>query len=138
MALIKCKECNEEMSDKAEFCPKCGCPNNPKCPECGGELTANLDHCPNCGYVLNKQNGNNTNTEGKSRLAAGLLGILLGAFGVHNFYLGFTSKAVAQLLLTVLTCGILSFVSAIWGLVEGILILTGSYNEDANGNPLKD
>ena len=26
MALIKCPECNTEISDKAESCPKCGCP----------------------------------------------------------------------------------------------------------------
>ncbi len=73
-------------------------------------------------------------------MAAGLLGILLGAFGVHNFYLGFTGKAVAQLLITVLSLGMLSFVSAIWGLVEGIMILTaqpGTPNAfDASGVPL--
>ena len=68
----------------------------------------------------------------------GLLGIFLGTFGVHNFYLGFTGKAVAQLLITILSCGILSGVSAIWGLIEGILILTGSINKDANGNSLAD
>lgn len=26
MALIKCPECENEISDKAEACPKCGCP----------------------------------------------------------------------------------------------------------------
>ena len=36
-------------------------------------------------------------TGGKSKVAAGLLAIFLGAFGVHNFYLGYTGKAVAQL-----------------------------------------
>jgi TM2 domain-containing membrane protein YozV len=74
----------------------------------------------------------------KSKMAAGLLGIFLGAFGVHNFYLGYTGKAIAQLLITVLSCGILAIVSSIWGLVEGIMILTGSINTDAAGVPLKD
>lgn len=72
----------------------------------------------------------------RSRLAAGLFGIFLGALGIHNFYLGFTGKAIAQLLISVLTCGILSWISAIWGLIEGILILTGSINTDASGNRL--
>lgn len=27
MALIKCEDCGAEYSDKAERCPKCGCPN---------------------------------------------------------------------------------------------------------------
>jgi len=74
----------------------------------------------------------------KSKVAAGLLGIFLGALGVHNFYLGYTSKAVVQLLLTVLSCGALGVISEIWGLVEGIQILTGSINTDGKGIPLKD
>ncbi len=74
----------------------------------------------------------------KSKIAAGVLGILLGAFGVHNFYLGYNGKAVAQLLITLLTCGIGAAISSIWGLIEGILILTGSITTDAKGVPLKD
>lgn len=74
----------------------------------------------------------------KSKLAAGLFGIFLGAFGVHNFYLGYEGKAIAQLLITVLSCGILAFASALWGFIEGILILTGEINVDGKGNPLKN
>ena len=77
-------------------------------------------------------------TEGKSKMAAGLLGIFLGGFGVHNFYLGYTGKALAQLLITLLTCGFGAMISSVWGLIEGIMILTGSINTDANGNPLQD
>ena len=65
-----------------------------------------------------------------------MLGII--AFGVHNFYLGYTGKAVAQLLITILSCGVLSFASGVWGLIEGILILTGSITVDGNGNELRD
>ena len=85
-----------------------------------------------------EQSTSNNATPQKSKLVAGLLGIFLGAFGVHNFYLGFNNKAVAQLLITILSCGLLSVVSGIWGLVEGILILTGEKNTDAQGNPLKN
>lgn len=38
----------------------------------------------------------------KSRVAYILLGLFLGGLGVHNFYAGYTGKAVAQLLLTLL------------------------------------
>jgi len=76
--------------------------------------------------------------QAKSKVAAGILAILVGSFGVHNFYLGYTGKAVAQLLITVLSCFILSPISAIWSLVEGIQILTGSISTDASGMPLKD
>ena len=74
----------------------------------------------------------------KSKLAAGLLGILIGSFGVHNFYLGYTGKAVAQLLITLLTCGVGAAISAIWALIEGIMILTGSINVDGKNVPLAD
>ncbi|MBP0968293.1 MAG: TM2 domain-containing protein [Oscillospiraceae bacterium] len=74
----------------------------------------------------------------KSKTVAGVLGILFGALGVHNFYLGYTSKAVVQLLMSILSCGFLAVVSEIWGLVEGIMILTGKINQDGKGLPLKE
>lgn len=76
--------------------------------------------------------------EKKSKIGAGLLGIFLGGFGVHNFYLGYKDKAIAQLLITCLSFGLLYFISSTWGLIEGILILVGTIDKDANGNPLGD
>ena len=77
----------------------------------------------------------------KSKVAAGLLGIFLGCFGAHNFYLGYTGKAVAQLLITLLSLGFLAFISGIWALIEGILILSAQpgaqpWGIDARGVPL--
>lgn len=76
----------------------------------------------------------------KSKMVAGILGILLGSLGVHNFYLGFTGKAVAQLLISILSLGFLAPVSAVWGLIEGILILIAQpgtqWSFDAKGLPL--
>ncbi len=76
------------------------------------------------------------NTGLKSRTTAGILGILLGGFGVHSFYLGKTGVGIAQIVVTLATCG----VGSLWGLVEGILILTRSpsYSTDAQGRPLID
>ena len=88
-------------------------------------------------YANNQRINYNTTVSSKSKVAAGLFGILLGSFGVHNFYLGYKGKAIAQLLITILSCGALSFVSALWGLIEGIMILTGDI-KDANGYELKD
>ena len=72
----------------------------------------------------------------KSRLVAGLLGIFLGGFGVHRFYLGWTGIGIAQIVVTILTCGL----GALWGLVEGIMIIAGaqSFQTDAQGRPLRD
>ena len=67
------------------------------------------------------------------RIAAGLLAILLGSFGIHKFYLGYTSAGVIMLVITLVTCGIGAVVSNIIGLVEGVIYLTKTdadfYNE---------
>ncbi|HEY2235021.1 MAG TPA: NINE protein [Candidatus Angelobacter sp.] len=54
----------------------------------------------------------------KSRTSYIVLGIFLGALGVHNFYAGYTGRAVGQLCLTVLTLGYLGVVSWIWAIIE--------------------
>lgn len=125
------------------------------CTNCGQELDDNSTFCYNCGKKLNeseekvnneksKEQTSSSNDSGvkittqKSKIAAGLFGIFLGSLGIHNFYLGYNSKAMAQLLISVLSCFTLSFISGIWGFIEGILILTGSINTDAEGNPLAE
>ena len=118
------------------------------CSNCGAELNEEQDICLKCGVRVKNINTNNkvdSNPNAKSKMAAGLLGIFLGQFGVHNFYLGYTGKAVAQLLLTIFGYILAIFIvgifmvaaAGIWGLVEGIMILSGSINTDANGIPLQ-
>lgn len=92
--------------------------------------------------TYNNASANPVGSGGKSKIAAGILGILLGGLGIHNFYLGFTGKGIAQLLITLLSVGFLSWVSAIWGLVEGILILVSKpgekWHKDSAGIELRD
>ena len=78
---------------------------------------------------------------GKSKVAAGILALFLGTLGIHNFYLGYTGKALFQLLGSLLSCGFLVPLIAIWAFVEGILTLTARPGEppwgvDAEGVPL--
>lgn len=124
------------------------------CTNCGTKLEEGTKKCVSCGKEIItpaekiEQNNQNTNTNNtvkpslRSKTAAGLLGIFLGVFGVHNFYLGYTNKAIPQLLLgtvgTVVLCGLGPIISGIWGLVDGIMILTGSIDKDADGNNLID
>jgi TM2 domain-containing membrane protein YozV len=63
------------------------------------------------------------------KLAAGLTGIFLGAFGVHKFILGYTKPAVIMLVVSLLTCGIGYFVFQVIGIIEGIIYLTKSNSE---------
>ncbi|MFH6934247.1 TM2 domain-containing protein [Flavobacterium sp. FlaQc-30] len=55
------------------------------------------------------------------KVAAGILGILVGALGIHKFYLGYTKEGIIQILLNLL-CGLGSLI----GLIEGIIYLTKS------------
>jgi TM2 domain-containing membrane protein YozV len=54
----------------------------------------------------------------KSRTTYIVLGIFLGALGVHNFYAGYTGRAVGQLCLSVLTLGYLALAAWIWAIIE--------------------
>ena len=54
----------------------------------------------------------------KSRTTYIMLGVLLGGLGAHNFYAGYTGRAVGQLCLSVLTLFYLAVVSWIWAIVE--------------------
>ena len=111
------------------------------CSNCGSELKEGADICLKCGKIVNVDKiypNMPKDPTAKSKIAAGVLGIMLGYFGVHNFYLGYTSKAIAQLLMSILSCFILLPISAIWGFIEGILILTGSIDRDASGKKLID
>ena len=53
MAMIKCPECGQEISDKAKKCVHCGAVLIPEvkkyCQECGTELETEAEICPNCG-----------------------------------------------------------------------------------------
>lgn len=138
--LVFCRNCANQMDPLAVVCVRCGVPKgvgSSYCPNCGAPTEQGAVYCVRCGAALNSRSYYAGN-EQKSKIAAGLLGIFLGAFGVHNFYLGYTGKAVAQVLITVLSLGILSGISAIWGLVEGIMILADSIAYDADGIPLRD
>ena len=67
----------------------------------------------------------------KSRITYILLGLFLGGFGVHNFYAGYTGRAVTQLVLNLLLCWtfVVPIAIGIWILIEVCTV-----NKDATGN----
>lgn len=80
----------------------------------------------------------------KSKVAAGLLQIFLGGFGVGRFYLGDNNTGAMMLGLTILgwltswlIIGLfIVFGVSIWALVDGIMILNGSVR-DKEGRKLR-
>ncbi len=67
----------------------------------------------------------------KSKVVAILLALVLGAFGVHNWYLGNRKKALIQTIIGITGIGL--YVSWIWAILE---ILTGKLNKDSEGRDL--
>jgi TM2 domain-containing membrane protein YozV len=137
-----CRNCGKEINKQAIMCIYCGvAPNNGDryCQNCGNPTNSNADICVKCGVMLSKISI--PTSMQKSKLTAGLLGIFIGGLGVHRFYLGYTGIGVAQLILAlfgIFTCGITTIAAHIWGLIEGIMILTGSINKDSDGNSLRN
>ena len=138
-----CRNCSAEVTPGNAYCTGCGAPvgsGDRFCPNCGTQAPPDACACGSCGCPL--RGAPTPQIEQRSKLVAGLLGIFVGYLGIHNFYLGYTNRAILQLVLgTVggfLTCGITTAVAGIWGLIEGIQLLTGSIKTDARGVPLKD
>lgn len=63
----------------------------------------------------------------KNWIATLLLCLLVGALGIHRFYVGKIGTGILQLI-TLGGCGI-------WTLVDLILIITGNF-KDKDGNPI--
>ena len=77
------------------------------------------------------ENGNAIpkSSDDSKRVIAGILGILMGPFGVHKFVLGYTTQGIIILALTLISCFTLTPITALIGLIEGIIYLTKSDEE---------
>lgn len=96
-----CRNCGSQyLVDEAVMCVKCGAQKGQGlifCPACGQQTPPGTVICHRCGVDCTKYGIKGE----KSKIVAGLLGIFLGVYGVHNFYLGKTKRAVIQLCLSI-------------------------------------
>lgn len=117
------------------------------CGQCGGKMDPADRVCRGCGAPAIHDRGpaapqdpagygpSDSGRPRKSKSTYQLLGLLLGFFGfpgVHNFYAGYTGKALAQILMTVFSCWILWLPAFIWTIVEVCTV-----TEDADGVPFE-
>lgn len=143
-----CKYCGKELPDDAKFCPECGTSVDVVATEQGSNasaaLNSNSQEVPPQPVTVVPPiviNNNNTNTNSnvnvanssanispKSKWVAFFLCLLLGALGVHRFYVG----KIGTGLLWLFTCGIF----CIGVIVDLIVILCGNFR-DSNGYFLK-
>ena len=112
MALIKCEECGQMISDKASACPHCGCPFKGQmvCPECGEAVEEGDSYCLKCGCPLNHNSqpqvqeqadyGWDDDEKKPNNALKWLLGVLaalivLGGAALYAWQSGMFNKAVA-------------------------------------------
>lgn len=62
------------------------------------------------------------------KIVAGICAILIGGIGVHKFILGYSKEGIIQIILSVVSCGLLGIIP----FIEGIIYLTKSDEEFYN------
>ena len=69
----------------------------------------------------------------EKKIVAGVLAIIVGGFGIHKFYLGYTVPGIIMLVVSIgigaFTCGGGYGIMGIVGLIEGLIYLTKSDEE---------
>ncbi|MEI7904489.1 MAG: TM2 domain-containing protein [Candidatus Firestonebacteria bacterium] len=104
------------------------------CKECGKELNTEEKACAHCGFICEEVEEPVLDTA-KPRAVFVLLGIFLGAAGIHNFYAGYLGKALAQLVLGVsgmYTNWITTIFAFLWAIADVLLV-----RQDDWGVPFK-
>jgi TM2 domain-containing membrane protein YozV len=129
MYIHNCPECGKKYSTQEKV-------SRVKCPYCGAETNVSYsDQEPSQWQQFGQQTARTVDDvfsngpSGRSRGIAGLLAILVGAIGVHYFYIGKTGAGVVFLLATLLSCGLLGVVTEIVSLIQGILFFTSTQEE---------
>lgn len=109
MALINCRNCKQQISDKAKVCPHCGQEvitdpvESPDvkvilCEECSTEIPSGADSCPNCGCPVHDVKTNNDEPPQKVELAA----VSLPKFNkIAKKYVVIAAVAIVALILTI-------------------------------------
>jgi TM2 domain-containing membrane protein YozV len=126
-----CRNCGKEVHLPAVSCPSCGVPPKREkkfCGNCGVPTQPNQAVCTKCDVSFTGSIGS------KSKLVAGTLGIILGALGIHKFYLGYKKQGKIMLFITLISiplCFVFVGFFTIWimetiGFIEGIIYFTNS------------
>jgi TM2 domain-containing membrane protein YozV len=97
------------------------------CFECGSVISAKAEICPKCGVRQPAMwSATGESPHGRSKLVASLFALFLGGLGIHKLYLGQVGWGIVYLLF----CW--TFIPAIVGFIEGIVLLSMSESAFAN------
>jgi TM2 domain-containing membrane protein YozV len=100
-------------------------------PQLGQPVSPAALQGPGGGYGIDPKTG--LAYSHRSKVVAGVLQLCLGGFGVGRFYTGHVGIAIAQIAVTIFTCGF----GVLWPLIDGIMILVGESPRDVDGRPLR-
>ncbi len=130
MAMIKCKECEKEMSDHAKICPHCGYENSIMfCPECDKQLSSKANMCPHCGYAFKNINNGSDSSKGENYNMA-LASLICSFFGITsivslvlgiivlNANKGKTNSAKTMATISVIISSVFMFIVFLWIVVS--------------------
>lgn len=124
----------DDKNNKTEntFCHVCGrlISNGSKCPYCHNSLSQ-TEYSND--FRLSYENYSVPYTSKRSALKAGFMQLFLGAFGIGRFYLGYKKTGMLQIAASFFSFGTVGF---LWGLADGIFILSGKEKYDADGKRL--
>ncbi|HYX29515.1 MAG TPA: NINE protein [Pyrinomonadaceae bacterium] len=133
---VFCTKCGTQNDDSAQLCSMCYA----TLPLIGSRPAAQADYKPpsESSYqpiqppaaMYAQPSPQNWQAAGADKkIAAGILGIVVGGLGIHKFILGYQKEGMIMLLVSVLSCFTLSAVMHVIGIVEGIIYLTKSDEE---------
>ena len=132
MYIHNCPECGKQYSTQEKV-------SRVKCPYCGAETNVSYsDQQPNFQEQWRQFSNDASNAldsvfnngpSGKSRGIAGLLALLMGALGLHYFYVGKTNAGIVFLLISLLSCGVFATVTWVISIIQAVLFFTSTQQE---------
>ncbi len=131
---MKCQYCGREIPPRVNNCPACGGACEYITPADGNPSDAQANSFLQKTDVKPVDFGIKPEGEQKSRPIYILLGIFLGELGIHNFYAGYNSKGIKQLILSLLFSWtvFIPFIVYIWAIIDVCTV-----TKDASGRPFE-
>ena len=129
MYIHNCPECGKQYSTQDRV-------NRVKCPYCGAETNVSYAEQEQSDWRQYASQASNAldsvfdnGPSGKSRGVAGLLALLMGALGLHYFYLGKSTAGVVFLIIFFISCGVFGVVTWVISIIQAVLFFTSTQQE---------